>query len=249
MKQILTVVAFLILTPAARADRALYTSECVEYATVIGVWKPGDLVRSGNDVRLGRSDTLLKGDARSLDNVKKYSSRLTSAIKSISQDETLSTRDRSLIFFIRVDGETADLVEFTMPYSHLAVKAVTTVIAQLELQRKWNTLSVDDQIEQSDLIVVGKITTGEEVCPMTYELVVDKRYRGVSIENLEVLPVAKAQVNVDALVFIQRHAGDGADYIVMNVVPVKEATAYFEKLNELKLSRSAIKGEGRKVGQ
>ena len=102
MKQVLLTAAVLFLASHALADRAVYTAECADGATLVGVWRPSDVERVGDNIRLKRPDTVLKGDVSSIRSVKQYSSRLRAAARRIE-------KEGAFILFIRVNGETADL--------------------------------------------------------------------------------------------------------------------------------------------
>jgi hypothetical protein len=232
MKYMVSALAFICIASFAHADRGLFTSECVESATLIGVWGPRDIVKSEKGIQLKKPHLLLKGDADILGSVTQYSSRLTTAIELIEQNPLSPVRNRSLILFLTVKSGNADLVEFEVRYSDIALRGIQTVITQLELKEKWKMLSINDQIEQSDLIVSGKIVTDEARCPMRFHIVVDKKYRGVPLPQFEVLPISHGPIDVESLYFIQRHCGDGANFIVMNAVPLKDATKYLERLKE-----------------
>ena len=233
MKYLLAVaLALLCLTHSARAGRRLYTSELIEGATLVGDWRADDVTGSGNDVQLKRPSSVLKGDFESLAGASTYSSRLTKAVQRIR-------KEGPSILFIEVDGERADLVGDSgrLPYNSLTFKAVKSVISQLELKGKWSTLSIDEQVERSDLIVSGRI--GDEgPSPKEYTIKVDKTYRGIPPVRLSVLPVSQEQLGVDSLFFIQRHSGTGPDYIVMNAIPMKDVQEYMDRLNEPRNSQS-----------
>ncbi len=224
MKHLFAALALLCSTHSAQAARVLYTSELVEGATLVGDWRADDVTGSGNDVRLKRFGTVLKGDFESLARANAYSSRLAEAVQRIGKESPF-------ILFIKVDGERADLVGDSgrLPYNSLTFKAVKSVIAQLELKGKWSTLPIDEQVERSDLIVTGRI--GDKgPSPKEYTIKVDKTYHGIPPVRLSVLPVAEDQIGIDSLFFIQRHSGTGPDYIVMNAIAVRDAQEHLRRL-------------------
>jgi hypothetical protein len=232
MKQVLFAVAALFLASHVMADRAVYTAECADGATLVGVWRPSDVVRDGDDIRLKRPDTLVKGAAANIRSVKQYSSRLRAAAQRIENEG-------AYILFIRVDGKRADLVADSgrLPYNSLSLKATKLVVQQLELKKKWTTLSVEEQVEKSDLIVSGSIPDEGPECPKDYTVALDATYRGVPPKRLSVLPVQKEQLAGKHLFFIQRHVGTGPNHIVMNAVPIKDAKAFLNRLKKKGISQ------------
>ena len=232
MKQILFATAALLLASHVMADRAVYTAECADGATLVGVWRPSDTTGVGNDISLKRPDTVLKGTSDSILSVTEYSPRLRTAAQRLQ-------KEGAYILFITVNGERADLVADSgrLPYNSLALKAATLVIQQLELKEKWTSLSVEDQIEQSDLIVSGTIPDEGPGCPKDYTVSPDATYRGKLPVRLSVLPVQKEQLTRKHLFFIQRHVGTGPNHIVMNAVPIKDAKAFLNRLKRKGISQ------------
>ncbi len=231
MKQVFAVVVVLCLAQVAWADRAPYTSELVEGAVLIGVWRSRNLKSNGEDIQLKRPDTVLKGEFAGIGKAKRYSPRLKRAIQRIE-------KEGPFILFVRLHGERADLVSSSgrLHYNATTLKAVRAVIRQLDLKEKWKTLSVEEQIERSDLIVTGQITEGTEY-PRSYSMSADKVYRGVPPRTLSLIPVPKEQLGVESLLFVQRYNGSGPDYIVMHAVPLKDAKEYLKQLEETRISQ------------
>ena len=232
MKRILVIAVLFCSASHLWADREVYTAQCAEGATLIGVWRSDDVEEDGDNIRLKSPSTVLKGDPSSIGKTKQYSSRLKADAQRIE-------REGAFILFVRVDGERADLVADSgrLTYNSLTLKAVGLVIEQLELKKKWTNLSVNEQIERSDLIVSGSIPVEGPDGPRDYTISPDKIYHGVLPERLSVLPVPKEQLNVRALFFIQRHVGSGPNHVVMNAIPIKDAEEYLKRLKEKGISQ------------
>jgi len=229
MKYVFVILVLLCSIHFAWADRALYTSELVEGSTVIGIWTSNEIEPDGT---LRYSHDIFRGKYTEIKKARQYSARLTKAIQRIK-------KEGPFILFVRVNGKKADLVGDSgrLRYSAIALKAVKSVIRQLDLKAKWKKLSVDEQIERSDLIVSGKIGDDGPECPKDYAISLGKTYRGVPPKKISILPVPAEQVGIESIFFIQRHNGVGPEYIVMNAVPLKEAKEYLKRLKETKVSQ------------
>lgn len=241
MKSTITLLLLLCLSSRVYADRLPYTSEQVEGATLIGVWGPRDIHSVGDSLRLKQPQSVLKGNANSLAEVKQYSSILGKAIAAIAKDPESTVKQR-FILFIRIEGDTARLFqEDVVPYSDIAVKSLGAVITQLELKNRWTVLSTIEQIELSDAIVSGKVTLGE-ASSARFTLEVDKNYRGLPVGRvpgqLWVEYVAEKHLNLNALFFMQRQFGSGPDYVVMNVIPLAEAQRHLAHLKQVPIVES-----------
>lgn len=221
----------LCFTTFAWADRLLYTSELVEGATLIGIWGPKNIEQKGEELELKNPNTLLKGDVAEINKTRQYSSRLKRAIKQIQEQG-------EFILFLRLDENRADLASDLSlePCNYLTLKIVKTVIQQCELQNKWETLSFEERVERSDLIVSGIINAGE-MYPKQYTLITDKVYRGMPPERLSILPISDDQLNKESIFFIQRYFGSGPDYMVMDSIALENAKDLLKELKEIRVSQ------------
>lgn len=226
----------------AHADRLLYTSETVDGATVIGAWSPGDIKKQDQGSVLQKPSRLIKGDSTPLQKVI-YTSRLQAAVNGIT--------GRGLILFIRVSDGEADLVGDMafVPYDEITEKAVLRIVSQFDIRKRWDTMTVRDQIERSDLIVVGSFMDfGQDVEDAVPTLTVDTTLRGVSTREIELLPDGVTPAQGKFLFFIQRYYGSGPDYMLMRCIPIKRATEYLNAMKKTE-SQPLAGGDGKPAPQ
>ena len=222
MKYAFGIILLLFIVPAARADRALYTSELVESAVLIGVWGADEVEGIGDSIRLRQPERILKGEYEKVAKVDVYSARLNKALRRIDNEG-------HFILFININNNQADLVGDSgqLHYSPIALKAVQSVISQLELMRRWGKLSLEEKIERSDLIVSGRV---DAASTRSRAIKVERVYLGVPPDRLRVLPTLDAPAETEAIFFLQRHNGSGPDYIVMETAPLREAQELLKKI-------------------
>lgn len=235
-----TMVLVLACAFPAQADRASYTSETVAEATIIGVWYPTDIKKHGESMVLQKPSRLLKGEFVSLQKATSYSPNLRAAVGGIT--------NHGEILFIRVTEELADLVmcRIFLPLDAVTMKAVSYTINQLETRALWDTFTVQEQIEHSDVIVTGSFSTTEEemLADQPRFIAADATLRGISPKKLVVLPDGVPVQSGRFLFMLQRYFGSGPEYMLMRSIPIENATKYLDVLRR-KGSQPASPGDGK----
>lgn len=225
MKSLIVFLCGVFFGQCALADRALYTAELVEGAQLIGVWRSENLAKAAKSVQLGKPSMILKGDFKVLTGADEMSPRLKRSLKAIADGQPT-------ILFIRVDRGRADIVGDSgqMAFSSIARKAVQSVIAQQEIQKRWSKLPIPEQLQRSDLVVRG-IILDSEISPKRYVIEVAGTPRGGGAKRISVLPVSDTVLDEECLFLVQRYDGTGPNYMVMAAIPRKDAKAYLTELD------------------
>lgn len=235
-KALLVEIMVFLLASTSWADRLPYTSELIEAADVIGIWRKENIIERDGSLYLGKPDTLLQGNAELLTKEYKCRDRLATVIKDIAEGTCVPRR--GLIIFIRV-REKAKMYDLVGDFGCLHVdrihlKVVKEIISQVELTRKWNTFTPDERVRQADLIVSGSIKSGEEH-PREYYVLVNDVHRGkCPAERIEILPLREPVTNEEGLFFIQRYYGSGPNYMLMDAVGAGEEDRYLDMLTQLR---------------
>ncbi len=227
----------------AHADRLLYTSEMVESATVIGAWIPDDIKKQDERSVLQKPSRLFKGDSISLQEAI-YAPRLQAAVNGIT--------GRGIILFITVRDGRADLVADLafVPNDAITAKVVSRVVSQFDLRKIWDTMTVRDQVERSDLIVAGSFMHfGQDVPEDTDPTItIDTTLRGVSTREIVLLPNGVTQAQGKYLFLIQRYYGSGPDYMLMRCIPMERATEHLDAIKKTE-SQPTAGGDGKPAPQ
>jgi len=243
MNKIMAAIAFVMVCACAtQADRLPYTSEMVDAATIIAAWNPSDIKKQGEAMVLQKASRVLKGDLALLQKATSYSSRLQKAVGGIT--------NRGAILFISISAGRADLVcdLAFLEWNGITVKCVSNTINQLEMRAIWDTFTVQEQIEHSDVVVTGSFSnTGEESMEDAPRFIAsDATLRGISPKKLVVLPEGVSVQSGRFLFMLQRYFGSGPEYMLMRSIPMENATKYLDILRR-KDSQLISSGDGKPV--
>lgn len=232
MKKIAPVIIIMLfLTSVAEASRLLYTSELVERADVIGMWLKEDILIQSDSIELEQPQILYKGNWQIHKENYRYMERLKEAMKTIVEEKAIP---KGLIMFITIDEKDKifDLVGDLgfLSYDRIHGKVVEETINQIELVKQWDSLTLGERLNHSDIIISGNMTEGEEY-PRQFYILIDRVYKGIYKEDtMEILPPFKKPMNEKSLFFIQRYYGTGPNYMLIGTTKIDEATQYLNIL-------------------
>jgi hypothetical protein len=215
MKKLLFTSAFFLAIFTAQAKRMQYTCELVEQAQLIGIWETKDLAKN---IRSPKS--ILKGDLKVLKGITIDTSRLDYILN--------KAKDKQVILIFQIYNKQAHVRTTLWNETSFKKNLETThaIIKQMALMKKWKSLSKEEQISASDLIVSGQAKDSGKVCPTLHYIKTEKVYKGKPSDRLSVITIKYESLNSDSLFLMQKQPGSGPAYRVMGIIPAKEAKKY-----------------------
>jgi hypothetical protein len=220
MKQALfTITFFFALT--SYADRGLYSCEIVSGAHVIGIWNKAEIKG-----KLNPPQTFLKGDSKIFTKAK-----IDPAHIEILKNQVAG--DKILLFISIYDSSShVRLLSWSKKTFEESLKTTRAILKQMELTKHWSNLSINEKITKSDLIVSGQVKDSGKSCPIFHFITPEKSYKGILPKHLSVITIDENKLNKKSLILLQKQAGEGPDFRIMQVIAKKDAEKYLKILKK-----------------
>ena len=221
MKKII-ILCLCMFTVSTFAKRLPYTHEILSGADLVGIW-------TANEVKKGKltgPQKLLKGDPGLAPRIK--DKKLAGIIKKLKDGEKLIL----VIFKIREEVRIASN-HGVFEANDKNIKMIKDIInQQIKGAQSWPKFSIKEQIENSALIVRGKIIDKGRL-PRSQFIKVHTTYKGDKKASISIYPVSGmklASESEDSLFLVQKMSGTGPEFIVMKKIPWKESEPYLKLL-------------------